>query len=96
MFETFNVRSMYISLQAVLALYANGRTTGCVLESGDGISHSATIYEGFVLPHAMRRVDLGGSDITTRLRNLLMTGKYRFKNSTGDNEIVGYLKENLC
>lgn len=71
MFETFNVRSLFISLQAVLALYANGRTTGCVLESGEGTSHSASIYEGYVLPHAMRRVDLAGADITHRLRELL-------------------------
>ena len=71
MFETFNVRSLFISLQSVLALYANGRTTGCVLECGDGLSNSASIYEGYVVPHSMRTLDLAGNDITVRLRNLL-------------------------
>ena len=53
MFETFNVPCLYVSMQAVLALYSNGRTTGCVLDSGDGISHTVPIYEGYAIPHAI-------------------------------------------
>ncbi|KAH0918740.1 LOW QUALITY PROTEIN: hypothetical protein HID58_026400 [Brassica napus] len=36
MFETFNALAMYVAIQAVLSLYASGRTTGIVLDSGDG------------------------------------------------------------
>src|SRR4051794_27517210 len=36
MFESFNVPAVYIAIQAVLSLYASGRTTGVVLDSGDG------------------------------------------------------------
>merc|ERR1711962_1119271 len=35
MFETFNMPAMYVAIQAVLSLYASGRTTGIVMDSGD-------------------------------------------------------------
>jgi len=34
MFETFNTPAMYVAVQSVLSLYAAGRRTGLVLESG--------------------------------------------------------------
>merc|ERR1719451_276307 len=40
MFETFNVRRYYVNIQAVLSLYASGRTTGVVVDCGDGVSHT--------------------------------------------------------
>ena len=58
MFEKFNVPSTYISIQAILALYASGRTTGLVLDSGDGVTHAVPIFEGYCVPKAIMRLDL--------------------------------------
>ncbi|KDN34560.1 Actin-2, partial [Rhizoctonia solani AG-8 WAC10335] len=59
-FDTFNVPALFTSVQAVLSLYASGRTTGIVLDSGDGVTHAVPVFEGFSMPHAIRRVDVAG------------------------------------
>jgi len=45
MFVTFNVPAMYVATLAALSLYACGRTTGVVIDGGDGVSHTVPIYQ---------------------------------------------------
>lgn len=94
MFEKFNVPALYVNIQAVLALYALGRTTGCVVDSGDGVSHTVPIYEGYALPHAIMRMDLAGRDLTDHLYNML---KERGEDVGGEGgrEAVAEIKEKM-
>ncbi|CAE7919152.1 unnamed protein product, partial [Symbiodinium sp. KB8] len=97
MFEKFKVPSMYANIQPVLSLYASGRTTGAVLDSGHTASYTVPIYEGCALPDAIQRLDMGGRDLTDYLAKLLNEFGLSFEDLTSyaKHEIVRNMKEKL-
>lgn len=95
MFEKYQFHGVYIAIQAVLTLYAQGLQTGVVVDSGDGVTHICPVFEGFSLPHLTRRLDIAGRDITKYLIKLLLLRGYAF-NHSADFETVRIMKEKLC
>ena len=95
MFEKFDVPKFYIGVQAVLALYASGRTTGLVLDSGDGVTHTVPIYEGFAITHAIMRQSMAGRDLTAYMADLLKEINVNIV-TTAEVEITKDIKEKVC
>ncbi|KAJ1918772.1 Arp2/3 complex subunit, actin nucleation center [Mycoemilia scoparia] len=95
MFETYGFSGIYIAIQAVLTLYAQGLSTGVVVDSGDGVTHIIPVVEGHAFPRLTKRLDVAGRHVTNYLIKLLQLRGYAF-NRTADFETVRQIKEKVC
>ncbi|CAL8103761.1 unnamed protein product [Calicophoron daubneyi] len=95
MFEKFQVPALYVAIQAVLSLYSSGRTTGTLVDSGDGVTHTVPIYEGYCLPQTIFRLPIAGRDLTSYLMRILLERGIDFSTSA-EREVVRDMKEKLC
>ena len=96
MFETFNIPFFHQCSCPVLSLYASGRTTGLVIDSGAGVSHAVPIYKQHAVTHAIQRHDVAnGRDLTEFLMKIVCGRGYSFT-TTAEREIARDIKEKLC
>eukprot|EP01012_Entosiphon_sulcatum_P000550 TRINITY_DN10092_c0_g1_i1.p1 TRINITY_DN10092_c0_g1~~TRINITY_DN10092_c0_g1_i1.p1 ORF type:complete len:398 (-),score=55.65 TRINITY_DN10092_c0_g1_i1:61-1254(-) len=95
MFEVFDAPALFLANSAVLALYSTGRTTGCVLDTGEGQSHCVPVWEGYALPHHFRPFPIAGRDATSYLVSRLRGEGYPFS-TPFDVDLVRDIKERLC
>ncbi|KAL3154167.1 Arp2/3 complex subunit, actin nucleation center [Trebouxia sp. C0010 RCD-2024] len=95
MFEHYGFAAAFIQIQAVLTLYAQGLLTGLVVDSGDGVTHTVAVIDGFSYPHLTKRLNVAGRHVTTHLVELLLRRGYAF-NRSADFDTVRQMKEKLC
>lgn len=91
MFETFNASSVYLANQPILSLYACGLYDGLILSSGYGVTQIAPSKGGNLIPSANQRIDIGGSDLTQKLRDLLQA-----ESTSVSEEVAKEIKESSC
>lgn len=97
LFEKFDPKGAQCQVQAVLALYASGRTTGNVLDSGDGVTHTVPVFKGYGNRTAVQAVRNAGRNVTKVLITCL--NKYHDINLSGESngiEIARDVKEKCC
>ena len=70
-FENYGVKALFIAVQGVLSLFATGRATGVVFDSGEGVTQVVPVFDGYTLQHANQRIDMGGREVTEHLVQLL-------------------------
>jgi len=95
LFETFNVPAAAIVAQASLALAATGRTTGIVLDVGNGFTQAVPIVDRQVVWASVGQLNLAGSDLTTYLVQLLREKGVTLTTAAERNH-VNDIKEKLC
>ena len=69
-FEQLGFGFFNIETQAKLTLYCEALQTGIILDSGDGVTHCIPIFEDFILPQNIKRLDIAGRHITEYLIKL--------------------------
>lgn len=88
-----NAPGVYVLTDAMLALYASQQTTGLVIESDEGVTHVVPVYEGYVLSHAVQRLEMGGNEIYMRMVGLFVgLGLYELSANSARGTVEDILK----
>lgn len=94
-FETFNAPAMALVWSGNCSLYASGRSTGLVLDCGEGVTQITPVVEGFLVYQGLNRINSGGSAVTEHLKRIIVERGYVFS-SAEDSAMLQKVKESLC
>jgi actin-related protein len=78
---------------AALSMYSTGKVSGLIAESGESLSYTVPIFEGYALPHAMVKLEIAGQDVTQQLIKQLEDVNIKV---AGHAETIRGLKEQMC
>lgn len=71
MFEKFNIPAFFLCKTPVLSAFANGRSTGLILDSGATHTSAVPVHDGYVLKQYIVKSPLGGDFILMQCREML-------------------------
>lgn len=92
LFETFDVNSIYFANPSMLSLYAQGKMTGLVLDSGECITSAFPVFEGTIDKHAVKSIPFGGRDVTEYVKRQMSLDMDDY----ATNRVACRMKEELC
>ena len=95
LFENLSAPAIFFASQPILSLFSTSNTSGVILESGEGVTQSCVVYEGYSIPNSYIRNNYGGRDVTDYFQTLLKKQGYSFS-TTSEFEIVKKIKEEIC
>ena len=95
LFDNLGVPAIFFASQPILSLFSTSVTTGIILESGEGVTQSCVVFEGYSIPFSYERYNYGGRDVTEYLKNMLKRRGYNFYNSS-EIKLVNDIKEKMC
>mmetsp|Transcript_47385 Transcript_47385/g.106586 ORF Transcript_47385/g.106586 Transcript_47385/m.106586 type:complete len:305 (+) Transcript_47385:2-916(+) len=96
LFEDFDAPAVHVAVSSALSLYSTGSRSGVVVESGDSVSHMVPIFDDYVVPHAVQRLDVGGRDLTDYLGKLLREERGYRLSTAAERRATRDIKEKLC
>lgn len=93
--EKFNVLGYNAQPSGILAVMGYGHTNSLILECGDGVTEAFPVYEGHAFPDTIKRMEIGGKDVTMNLQKLMYEKGYSFT-TYSEIDTIRRLKEDHC
>ncbi|XP_012881489.1 PREDICTED: actin-like protein 9 [Dipodomys ordii] len=93
-FESLRSPRMYVASQSVLSVYAHGKISGLVVDTGHGVSYTVPVFQGYNLPNAIERLDLAGNHLTAFLAEMLLGSGFQLQQQ--DLDTVENIKHQYC